>query len=140
MLSRLLYNFYSLSALPVTAYYSIIRMYFSRGVIPSLINTAQKYWICFAIIRSLLKDFLTFHVVSNCYNLIKILQVEIFSSVEIFHAWCLFQAAVFHVFLNYKRHDFWKESFWKESEGKISFAHIPKKLDHFLYAICFMHK
>lgn len=67
--------FYSMCVLPITIHHSFIFIYSSCDVIHSLINSSQKYWICFTIILLLLGDILTFHVIRCCYNSVKLLQV-----------------------------------------------------------------
>lgn len=50
----------------------------------------------------------------------------------IFPAWCLFQAIVIHVFLNFKSHG----SIVSKKKGENNFCPHMKKIGHFLYVIC----
>lgn len=100
MFSKLFYNSCSLCVLPITTHFSVISIYSSCYVICSLISPPQKYWICFTIILLLLRDFLTFHVIRCCYNLVKLLQVQLkFSMPSVCSRLLLFMC-----FLNFKSH------------------------------------
>lgn len=77
MLSKLFYNSCILCVLPITTHHSFISIFNSCDVIRSLINPPQKYLICFTIMLLFLRDFLTFHVIRCCYNLVKLLQVQL---------------------------------------------------------------